>query len=120
VGCGKEEMSNDIKTELVSKMIEDKIVPTDTNTECCNSYTVSNAPLPSTTHYFYRIGISERYVLVVFEKIDKKKYHLDCKIVSWDGVKTREVGNSNIPDWKSSSSFDVYYEKTKNSYNKID
>jgi response regulator RpfG family c-di-GMP phosphodiesterase len=26
------------------------------------------------------------------------------------------VGNENIPDWKSSSSFDVYYKNTKNGY----
>lgn len=116
VGCNSEGLSDSTKTDLVSQLIEDKKVPTDTNATSCDSYITSNAPLPSTIHYLYRIGVSERYVLVVFDEVDSNKYHLDCKIVSWDGVKTREVGNENIPDWKSSSSFDVYYENTKNGY----
>lgn len=119
VGCESKEISEDVQSELVSKLIEDNKVPSDTNSESCNSYTISNAPLPSTTHYFYRIGVSGRYVLIVFKKIEDDKYHLDCKIVTWDGEKTREVGHTNIPDWKSSSSFEISYEKTEEGYEEI-
>ena len=119
VGCGNNEISDSTKSDMVSKLIDDNKVPSDTNCESCNSYTINNAPLPSTTHYFYRIGVSDRYVLIVFEEIEEDKYHLDCKIVSWDGVKTREVGNDTIPDWKSSESFEISYEKTKDGFKEI-
>lgn len=119
VGCNNEEISASVQSDLVSKLIEDNKIPKDTNNESCNSYTISNAPLPSTTHYFYRIGVSDRYVLVVFKKLDDDKYHLDCKIVTWDGEKTRDVGNDTIPDWKSSNNFEVDYEDTGEGYEEI-
>lgn len=119
-GCCGKSSSNEVKSGLVAQLIEDGEVPADTSTECCESYTTSNAPFPSTKHHLYRVGASDRYVLVVFKEQKGKKYQLDCKIVTWDGKKTREVGTDTIPDWKSDASFKAYYEKTRKGYEKTE